>query len=559
MHSSDTAQSLLALPAEVTQPDPYRVFGLAAGESDAVVISQAIRKTIARLNAAKPHSDPAAWQQAAAWVTRARGVLLGAAQKPPLDQATAQPGVQAVQDPLLGLLPGDGNAVGAAPAAAPTAFRAGPGRALPPSPLGAANSPAAPAAASEPPAIDPFGINPPLPPSLAAQLAAAPAQRTGTSVAGPAQADSAVGAVPLPIQVAKPAASPARRRRRRTPWAAVTLGLLTLVSFGGIAVLLYVLNRNPGGIVINLQSATTDGGHVPATDNSPPAVRPPRPPADPVMGGLTTVPPRPTRRDRASAEQLAAADNWLASLANQGDDEMSPSAGMPLSTDTGFEPPPTMVEMEPTTEPAMVESAMAMEPIPSAVGETSNPVTPLPDGDADAAEQAIGQARRAIAAADWQSMESLAEAAEQAAVTKEQKIRTSRLLQLAELASYYHGGLERGLESLNAAESFAVTEQIQVVVVEIGTDKVIVKFNGRNKEYPRRELPLVLAHKIALFAMPADAPETIAASHAYQAVAPISTPQYRQQAIRALEAMTEPVEGANPVDVAAAIRDVFTE
>ena len=97
------------------------------------------------------------------------------------------------------------------------------------------------------------------------------------------------------------------------------------------------------------------------------------------------------------------------------------------------------------------------------------------------------------------------------------------------------------------------------MVVEIGPEVVEVKFSGRNKDYPRHKLPLVLAHKIATFAMPADAPETTVAAQAYQAIAPISTPQYRQQAIRALEAMTEPVEGAEPVDVVAAIRDVFAE
>jgi len=331
------------------------------------------------------------------------------------------------------------------------------------------------------------------------------------------------------------------------------LGLLTLVSIGGMAALLYVLNRNPGGIVINLQPAAPGGGPAPATDTSPAAVRPPRPPIDPVMGELTPAPPRQPRRDRASAEQLAAADNWLASLANHAGDEVSPEA-ISLSADTGLEPQPTRVEMEPATGPAM-----EMEPTPPAVGEASNPVTPLPAGDADAAEQAIAKARAAIAAADWQSMEPLAEAAEQAAVTAAQKSRASRLLQLAELASYYHGGVERGLDGLNAAESFAVAEKLQVVVVEIGPDQVIVKFNGRNKGYPRRELPLVLAHKIALLAMPGDAPATTAASHAYQAVAPVSTQPYRQQAIGALEAMTEQVEGANPVDVAAAIRDVFAE
>src|SRR5688572_29736971 len=95
MHSFDTAQSLLALPADVSQPSPYMVFGLAAGESDAAAISRAIHTTIARLNAAKPNADPVSWQQAAVWVKRARGVLLDPAQKAQLDRAPRQPADQA--------------------------------------------------------------------------------------------------------------------------------------------------------------------------------------------------------------------------------------------------------------------------------------------------------------------------------------------------------------------------------------------------------------------------------------------------------------------------------
>jgi hypothetical protein len=591
MHSFDTAQSLLALPADISQPSPYMVFGLAAGEDDAAAISRAIQTTIARLNAAKPNADPVAWKQAAVWVKCARGVLLDPAQKAQLDRIPRRPttpaaaasspvkqtpsagagdaarrpvaststAVQMGHDPLLGLLPGSGRGGPAAPAATPMKFRAGPARVLPPAPSTGANL-AAMAAVSEPPAIDPFGIDTPLPPSLAAQMAAAPPRLSDNAPPEPT-----ADAVPLPLQVVKPDVGKGRRRRHRFPWAAVSLGMLTLVSIGGITVLLYVLNRNPGGIVINLQAGAINGGEAAATDDPPPSVRPPRPPADPVMGRLLPEPERPPRRSRDNAAQLAAADNWLASLGNRDGDALSAPAGMPLSAEASPQPAQSMAAAPGETMPIMTsetvpaaDPAMEIAPVPPGGGEASPAGTP-PAGDAEAAQQAIEKARQAIAAADWPTMQPLAEAAQQAAVTAEQRKQASRLLQLAELASYYHGGVEKGLDGLQAAESFAVTDQLQVVVVEITQEKIVVKFSGRNKEYPRRELPLVLADKIAGFAMPAGAPETTAAGHAYQAVAPITTPQYRQQAIRALEAMTEEVEGAEPVDVAAAIRDVFGE
>lgn len=557
MHSFDTAQSLLALPADETCPSPYRVFGLDAGEADSATIARAIQSTIVRLNAAKPNADPGAWQQAAVWVKQARGVLLDPAQKAQLDQVAAQP----VHDPLSGLLPGN-DAAGVVPAAGPVRFRAGSARVLPPTQPLAASSPSSPVTetATEPPAIDPFGINPPLPPSLSAQLAA-------TATPSPESPHAAVApsadTIAVPIQIAKPEASKGRRRKR-FPWAAVSLGVLTLASIGGIVGLIFVLNRNPGGITINLQAGPVgpvDGGGVAVPENRP---APERPPVDPVMGGLAPAPARPPRRERDNAEQLAAADNWLASLGNRDADPLAASPEMPLTAEAGAQPeqaPPS-----PLAETAMemaagnltgAEPTMEMAAASAAGGASLSEVAPA--GDAEAAQQAIDKAREAIAAADWESMQPLAEAAERAAVTAEQKKQASQLLQLAELASYYHGGIERGLDGLEAGESFAITDQIQVVMVEIGPEVVVVKFSGRNKDYPRHKLPLVLAHKIATFAMPADAPETTAAAQAYQAIAPISTPQYRQQAIRALEAMTEPVEGAEPVDVVAAIRDVFAE
>ena len=110
-------------------------------------------------------------------------------------------------------------------------------------------------------------------------------------------------------------------------------GLLTLASIAGIAVLIYVLNCNPGGIVINLQAGATDGGA--AVVPTSPVERPPRPPADPVMGGLLPAPEQPSGRSRDDAAQLAAADNWLASLGNRAG-EMPAEAGTSLAAEAGY-------------------------------------------------------------------------------------------------------------------------------------------------------------------------------------------------------------------------------
>jgi hypothetical protein len=154
-------------------------------------------------------------------------------------------------------------------------------------------------------------------------------------------------------------------------------------------------------------------------------------------------------------------------------------------------------------------------------------------------------------------MNAAAEAAAQAAATPEQKKMAQQLVQLAELATYYQVGVEKALNELKANETFNVTEQLQISLVEITPEKVVLRFNGRNKDYARAELPLVIVHKLASFTMPVDAPATKAAAQAYQALAPVTTPQYREQAIKALEAMPPQPDDVDPADLVAALRQVF--
>lgn len=186
-------------------------------------------------------------------------------------------------------------------------------------------------------------------------------------------------------------------------------------------------------------------------------------------------------------------------------------------------------------------------------GDTSAAMTP----GQDAGAAALTAARLALSQADWQGMIPAAAAARAAAVTPEQKRSASRLEELAELAEYYHAGIEAGLDKLKATESFALTDQLHVVVVEITAERLVVRFSGQNKEYPRQELPLVLAHKIVRFALPTESPVVPIAAAVYDAIAPVSTKPYREKAIRTLEGMTEEVEGIRPSELAAELSEVL--
>jgi hypothetical protein len=91
---------LLPIPPGTDKPTPYEVFGLAAGIADQQRINAAVTQTIRQLKSQQAESDPAAWQQAARMVQQARGIL-----NDPVLKAALDAEMNAVSDPLAGLLP----------------------------------------------------------------------------------------------------------------------------------------------------------------------------------------------------------------------------------------------------------------------------------------------------------------------------------------------------------------------------------------------------------------------------------------------------------------------
>ncbi len=569
MNATQTAQSLLSLPSSVTAPDPYAVLGIPPGESDPAKIASAIKSVVAHLNSVKPSADPAAWNQAAIWVKESRRIVSDPALKARLDQkmghlvssslaaeptipqspkplAPASPQAPAATgfDPLASFLPGQATSppgpVGLGDARS-TAFRPGnaPPSAIAPQPPGFVPRPGfvqPPAPYAAVPAAPPYGTAVPNGGGLGA---ADYGQHNGS-------AQVAVDPVRELAGIAKPQ-SASRRRKKRFPWASVVLVMLTLASIGGIVAMVVYLTKNPGGITIALQPG--GDGAVPVTGSNvavaPPIARSDSPP-DPIMGRLS---PGKTGRDsdRLSATQTA---NDFPS-----DGEMSMVDETPAMT-TG---PASMPDAAAITDPSMTNIPEGDAPptvvpnmaeIPGVVDPTSEQL--------QASQAALGKARQVLATAKWSEMNAAAEAAVKAAATPEQKNMAMQLVQLAELATYYHVGVEKALDGLKANETFNVTEQLQISLVEITPQKVVLRFNGRNKDYARAELPLVIAHKIASFTMPVDAPATKAAAQVYQALAPVTTPQYREQAVKALEAMPPQPGDVDPAELAAAIRQVFS-
>lgn len=627
-----SAQSLLSLPGELLRPNPYQVFGLRGGESDEEAIAAAIRATIRRLNDSKSSSDPAAWKQAAAWVTAARDQLKDPAAKQRLDEALQSAGSAvrptppatprraadpadpadpaaapkvAAPDPLAGLLPPDDSpSLAALPSALEiqTKPRLFAGRAVLP-PSASSLSPTSPRLANPPPTPlppQPIGAVPDFLPELSATAPASPRTpeflewepgATPTPMTSPGAAASAASPTSdLAGLLVTPNASPERRpaaARRRTstfPWANAFLFLFAIACLAAVGGLIYTVSNNPQGLVISLQTGGASGNSVPAA--GPATVGAP----DPVMtrpgqanGGESVGRGRPVRpraaSTRASTDQLNEADRWLQGLTESGgesppmngDQPQAPAAGptpaVPMA-DAPMSAVPT-ADATPLPDTPTPDTPPSDTPLPNPVPATSEPGATEPmattPGDApstdliEAGEAALKRARDAVAKGEWSTMVELVEAAAAAAVTEPQKRSAAQLGELADLATYYHGAIEKGVAGLRAGETFNLTEQLQIAVVEVAPEKLIVRFNGKNKEYPRGELPLVMAHKMARFSLPTESPVTQIAAEVYQTLAPVSSAQYRQQSLRKLEAMPEMVDDIRPADLVAAIRELDFE
>lgn len=372
------------------------------------------------------------------------------------------------------------------------------------------------------------------------------------------------------VSVAPPSRS-SRKKKRGIPWLNVAMAAFAVSCLAAVLGLVYALTRNGQGIVISMGPDNPNGANQgqsnPAQDRVMPSAEPrPRPRAA-SQSLARDIEAR--QRDPQLKEKMAESEKWLQSIGDKADAAAKEAAAeMPTpAMPTPAMPMPAMPAPDqpapntPTPEPPKPETPPTTPATPEPPEPPATPPTPPPPPAEDpakvaAADMALAAARKAIASADWANMIKASSDAASAAISDPQKESAARLAKLAELAEYYHGAIDMAVNKLGAGQTFELTEQLTVAVVEVTPEKLIVRFNGRNKEYPRRDIPLVIAHKVARMSIPPDAPTTQIAAEAYQAIAPVSTPQYRDQAIKKLESFPEEVEGIRPSDLVAAIREL---
>ena len=208
--------------------------------------------------------------------------------------------------------------------------------------------------------------------------------------------------------------------------------------------------------------------------------------------------------------------------------------------------------------PGVVQSAPidpdAMLPI-SPPSET--PSSQMNQGDVKKADAKIADVKQLIRDAKWVEMKPSAEQLTEMMLTPEQRVQADALYNLADLATYYRGALQRGLGTLKSTQDFEVADGFRVIVVQVSTSSITVMFNKRNKTYSIDDLPLRLGEKIASFALSPDKPDSIAAKNVYQSMVPQATDAHRSDAIDSLMSLNGQLEEVDTKAVAEMIKALF--
>lgn len=567
-----TIHELLELPEHVTSPHAYQVFGLNPGESNAAAIQEAIARRITQLKAAKSSTAPETWSRAAQVLQTAQRALTDPKKKAKLD---ARFGIVSMDDasstktasPSVTATPQQ-----ASPNDATTNTTAGPVvdplAALLPTGNMSNNTHAAAVASAQPAAR--VSDNQPVTEIVDATLAAGPViDQAHVTPANPATGIGDVAPnltptisqspAPLVVQPRSPTAARARRRQNSGGWLMGGFLLLGFVIVGFLAAFFFwgpgevQVVRSNDGITIRTKNdnANRQGQpQAPVVEQKEP-VRQVRPTSDGIM--KQPPPAQPNSRDSLG--------NFLSNPDALPDTSTMP--GLPSQMPSPPEPAPApgmgtgmQSNVDDSMQPNTVQPTPGPEPSPTTTPSPAARPEPTAE-NISAGETAIASAEEAIRQPDWSTMKSLAEAAEKAAVTDEQVARAETLYQIADLGTYYRGGVSRAMADRTAGNEFNVTDSISLLVVEASAQQLIARRGARNYTYTLDDLPFVVSKALAKFQLPMESETGQAAQAIYESIASKSTPEVRADAAVILRSFQN-VEGADPQRIADWIETRYT-
>ena len=490
---------LLPIEPGITKPNAYQVFGVQGPENDLGKLSASIKTVYSRLKAAKSEADPAAWQNAVKLAETARKVLEDPARKKQLD---ASLGRSAPVDPLADLLPSSQSP--------------------------AANSVAKSIVGEKSSAASVLGMPPLDPPSNASAPQSASAAVLGTppfaSAEKPASAETP-GANSVGDAAAEPKIAvdwsppkPTKKRKKKSKTVPILFGLFVTVMLAAIGGLLWFIDQgrrvaiNPDGV--------GDGDGIVVSQPRPIDPAPPRPGNKPSGDGILGNVP-----SSGIAESLR--NNGSAALPDVDVPAgMEPPNGEPATTDS-TSAGNVMPTADPTPDPMT-------EPTPGPMTEPKPELTPEMIAAGEAKLKAVEQL---IVNGNWDRMKTAADELLKSKLPEPQATRASTLFDIADLATYFRGGLVRGLGTLNTGNTFEYVKDVPVIVVGATDQSLDIRLNRRTYSYKVDEIPPRLAEKIASFSLSLDKPDTIAGLALYRLISKDIDPGYKQDAFEKLRSV----------------------
>ena len=602
--SQTTLTDLLPIPPGVTDPNPYQVFGLPSREKDAAKIKAAVKEVYSKLKSTKETADRDVWKQAATLVEEARTILNDPAKRVELDrelkaasasQPTSVPtGTAPIAsapignaptglppgsptanpaDPLAGMLPTADPLAGMLPAADPLAGMtpggsapqipgqapgvAPVGHAAPGTPIQPTATPGYPGVA-QPSASQPVLGQPVHPQAIpGAHVQPLPGQpvapQPGYSVPYPAQAvqpvAQATAAPPAKsnVPVLKTKKSKKRRKKKSSTsrffFGVTACALAAAVGALGVFALYgpgLSVNEDGEVAVRDLEKEKADrmkGAQSRQINGE--IGRRPRKPIDPVMGNLPTDMPAPALTSTGIPKNRFSPPETTGAPA-------TPRTNMSSAANPAMEP---VMTPNPEMNP---DAAMSVSS-----GSTSQSME-MTQEQVQATDQAIKRLRDQIRSSDWQKMKGTAESITERMLTDDQRTEAEALYSLADLATYYRGAIQRGLGTLQATQDFEVDSGFRVLVVEVSSNSLTIRYNARNKRYATiDEIPFRLADKLATFALDMSQPDANAAMWTYHAVAPLSNEEHRSESVRQLESLGTSVPDTDCGAVANMIKTLY--
>ena len=543
--SDHPLSDLLPIPPGVTKPNAYDVFGLNFGEQDNEIIQSTIRSVIANLKAQKSNSDSKRWKAAARLATDAKDVLADPGRKEQMDQqrtkiaASSVPESFAAQansvitnhDPLAGLLPdSDPLLAYEMDSALNSEFTENETNEETSTveTESSLNVESLQGLLSESllPSNDSFS-----PQDLLDSIENVSSDADSIEIPGfDETSPEPTGNVKLK--------KPVTNRRRRSKTGMMIPAVFAVSCFGIVGLVLYFIINKPGVVVtvsndgfsVNAANDEANADEAPAVVEKPRNADPPKP-ADPVMGSLgpdskqgkeignnaklsDPIPKDADDQKPEKPEQMSDTDS--------GDGAVTPPDGKPIDSmdkqNPQGDPPPDLTKPQ---DPSM--EALSPEVL-------------------EEANQVLQNAAKAIADANWDQMNSIANSMLDQEMSAEQKERAEELFQVIDLAIFYRTAIIDSISNLNVGNDFEVTDDFRVIVVETTPNSIVVRYNTQNKSYTIDDLPWPLAHKLASFEVSGAAFST-AAKSVYQFIAPKTNAGLREQALQWIDEIQTDLDG----------------